>query len=190
MVLLGTTSRGKEVAMRPFLLGTALALALALAAATVRADEYRIAGPAGLSGYELGLVDGKTRLVPQNSQGSVDWVLEWVKGQGVLIRLGPESSGEKHSRWYLSYDVEGKNKEVFLREKPGPGSYWHVDPRGDHSTDAIAAIDSQGTEWFLDVGENAETVKVNEGYETSAYKAVLDRTSRSVPLFTFTRLSP
>jgi hypothetical protein len=176
--------------MNRSLLVIASALVGAFAAATVRADEYRIEGPAGLPGYQLGIVDGKVRLVKRHSPGSVDWVLETDKDKGVLIRLPRGGWREKYSRWYLSYDVEGKDKEVFLRKEAGPGSSWHVDPQGDKSTDAIAPHHGELKGWFLNAGDGAETLKDNDGKEFTAYKAVLDRTSRPIPLFTFTRLSP
>jgi hypothetical protein len=174
--------------MRRFLLPAALSLAVqALLVTGGRAfDRYSVEGPAGLPGYGLGVVDGKVCLV-EATAASHDWYLR-DKEKGTLIRLLTASKRDKYSGWYLSYDVKGKDKRVFLTKEPGPGSYWKVSVGGCSSRSAVSATAGKLKGWYLNLGE-AEALKDAEGKSFTAYRAVLERNPKPLPLFTFKRFS-
>src|SRR5437660_12536627 len=95
---------------------------LVLAVGTAGAVQlYGIEGPPSLgTDYYLGTVKGEVRLTKIGG-GREDWELTRTD-KGTLIRLS--EGAEKRRGWYLSYDPEGKSKEVILAPQPGPGSYW------------------------------------------------------------------
>src|SRR5205823_3157027 len=143
------------------------------------AQLYRVEGPAGLTGYGLGAIDGKVRLV--KAPANRDWVLVYYRDKGYQIRRRTGSQLDKHYGWYLSYDVEGKSKAVVLTKKPGPGSWWKVSPHSKRTS--ISAKSGKLEGWDLDVGEAAQTVKDGEGRTSTAYSAQLSHNARRPPLF-------
>jgi hypothetical protein len=69
--------------------------------------------------------------------------------------------------WYLSYDPEGKDRHVFLREKAGAGSLWAVG-LNTHLAKApfdrfILAREGKVRGMWLDVGGKAKELKDREG---------------------------
>jgi hypothetical protein len=156
--------------MRHILLGASLALITAVLSPAIgwAGDLYRIEELAGFPGYGLGAVDGKV-LVAKSNTAAMDWMLTKDKKKGVLIRFS--NPDLKHHNWYLSYDVTGKSKEVFLSKKPGPGSYWQVDPRGGSS--GIRANAGKLDGWNLTAGKAAGKLKDDKGKPFVAYRAVL-----------------
>jgi hypothetical protein len=167
-------------------------VALALAtltfgpAARLAADLYSIDGPAGLPGYTLHYnVKGQVRLI--KLEGGGNWRIKEEEGKGAVIQV---ASDDEWNHWYLSYDVTGKSKEVFLTKELGPGCYWNVDPRGDKSTDTIAALNGVLKSRLLNVGDGAEVGKGPDGKKYTAYTMVLEERPRSVPWFTFNRYAP
>src|SRR5262249_23949996 len=173
--------------MRHFLRVAGLALtATALCSPTGLADEvYRLEGPAGMSGYELTNYGTKVRLV--KIKGSGEWRVESVKRKGVLIRVSSDSFDE-YDGWYLSYDITGKRKEVFLTKKPGLGSYWKADPRGGDDSLTASAGSQKG--WHLPAGKAAGKLKDDKGKTFTAYRAVLAKDPKPLPVFSFVELSP
>jgi hypothetical protein len=160
---------------------------------TAFADEvYGIEGPKGLAeDYYLGVVKGEARLA-KNSVARRNWVFEetW---QGTLIRITPSKS-DKWGGWYLSYDVKGKKKEVFLRRKPGPGSYWsvvkNVTKENLPYTTNISAAAGKLKGWSLTAGAKAEKLKDYKGRKYTARKAVLAPDGKKPPRFYVFEMAP
>jgi hypothetical protein len=140
-------------------------------------------GPAGLPGYTLTAYGpNKVRLV--KILGSGAWMVGTQTKKGVLISL---AGGSKWKGWYLSYDITGKSKEVFLAKKPGPGSYWAVDTR--NSSDCITANAGKLEGWHLTAGKAAGKLKDDKGKPFVAYRVVLAKNPKPLPVFTFVELS-
>jgi hypothetical protein len=161
---------------RLFGVGIALAVVI-LVGSAVLADFYTFEGPAGVPGYGLSVVDGKVRLV-KTTRGLADWRVESAE-KGRTIRLG--AGYGKFTGQYLSYDVTGKDKKVFLSEKPGPGSYWELYPRQNRTTIQATAGKAKG--WFLNVGGAAEILKDSEQNEFTAKTVILTETAKPIPLY-------
>jgi hypothetical protein len=172
--------------MRHFFLWSILVLTTVACAqpAGWAGEEYRVEGPTGLPGYVLGAVDGKVRLAKINS-ATADWMLEEDKKKGMLIQFSSPDS--KYNNWYLSYDVTGKSREVFLTKKPGPGSYWQVDPRGGSS--GIRANAGKLDDWSLTAGKAAGKLKDDKGKSFVAYRAVLAKHPKPAAVYKFVELS-
>jgi hypothetical protein len=159
--------------------------------------EYTVDGPACLPGYMLGVVKGKVRLLAKGGRGGVDWVLKKGEEEGILIKVLSERSSDINGQWngwYLSYDPEGKDPEVIVTEKPGPGSYWKVyyNAHGSAVT-GITAKNGKFKGWKINMGAVAEPRAWRDRYGKPflVYSAVLDRHPRGgAPLFTFKHIAP
>jgi hypothetical protein len=158
----------------------------------VGADDHLlkgINGPNTLKGdYYLGIVKGKVRLV-QRSDDRVNW--KFVSTfSGTLIRMG--ESG-KYEGWYLSYNLTGKSKEVFLSKKPTKGSYWWVGQSGTEKnlpyTRTISAAAGKLKGWKLGAGAKAEKRKGRKRKKFWAYQAVL-LNSKKVPRYNIFSIAP
>jgi hypothetical protein len=90
---------------------------LALAPAVAAADNYAVSA-AGKDPRGLAVVGGEVRWT---ATGDSLWHIERA-GKGYTLRV---STGKWKGR-YLSYDPDGKDRELFLSEKPTAGSYWEV----------------------------------------------------------------
>ena len=128
----------------------------------------------------------------KESAGRVDWTFERT-AKGVLIRMDT-GEGTKQHGWYLSYDVTGKDKAVFVSPKRTAGSYWAVvknTAEGEqpyvHSFHPKAGPLSL---WTLSVGDKAERLKGRRGRVSTAYKVVLKRDPKPVPRFYLIEVAP
>jgi hypothetical protein len=164
----------------------ALAAAGRMPAAEFPDPMYGIRGPNGLD-RELGAVDGKVRLVHGDATGR-DWTLREDGDKGFLIQV-------KNGKWrgrYLSCDPTGKEAEVFLSDKPTPGSYWKVARNGGGESPGytIQATAGRCAGWYLDVGGEAEQQVDARGKPYVAYRVIVSEKPRRVPKFTLESIAP
>jgi hypothetical protein len=172
--------------MRSVTARVALALAVVAAAAGARADQLRgISGPSTLEGrFLLGVAGDKARIT-KDGGGRVDWVIKRTK-DGTLIR--EEDGG------YLSYDVTGKRKEVFLTKEAGQGSYWDVQlsrVKGVRPYDTvIRARNGKLRGAYLGAGDEAEAHRDRDGKRYRARQAVLVEKPKVVPRYYLFPIAP
>jgi hypothetical protein len=173
--------------------GSLVLAGISFAAGSANADQvYGIEGPKGLAeDYFLGAVKGEGRLV-KNGDKRNNWIFEETR-QGTLIRVQPDKD-DKWGGWYLSYDVKGTKKEVFLTRKPGPGSYWsvvkNVTKENLPYTTKISAAAGKLKGWSLTAGAKSEKLKDYKGRPFTARKAVLARDGKKPPRFYIFEMAP
>jgi hypothetical protein len=158
--------------MRCGLLRACLALAtLGAAAGGAEAAGWSIALKSDRK-RELGVVEGQVRLVQVGTPAVREWRIEDGGKKGRLIRV---MSSDKWNGWYLTYDHTGKGKEVFLSEKPTPGSYWHLRVGGDRGgrSGTIEATAGRVEGRHLSVGGPAEKLVDVDGKTHTASRLVL-----------------
>jgi hypothetical protein len=168
------------------------------------ADPYVIRLPKKGTLYAI---DGQVRLVPDGGKGrdkpgkgrdkpgkgkvyrfkhSSDlWEISRIHSGRALIQTrmrGP------HNGWYLTCDHRGKEKGLFLSEKPVPGSYWWVGG-GESEINSTISAKAVGPvyEWDLAVGGGPEHFAGKDGQAFPAYRVKL---SRRGPKFRLTLTAP
>ena len=132
----------------------------------------------------MGVVKGQVRLVPGGTRAVREWRFEGGGKKGRLIRV---MSSDKWNGWYLTYDHTGKSKQVFLSEKPTPGSYWDV-LRGGRDGESVGRIEARAgkfREWHLAVGKDAEKLMDVHGKTHTASRVVLSNSLLWVTQFVF-----
>jgi hypothetical protein len=171
-----------------FLMAPGLVLCLAGAAAAEDFPDpmYGIRGPNGLD-RELGVVEGKVRLVHGDATGR-DWTFQEDGDKGFQIQL----KNGKWRGWFLTCDHTGKAAEVFITEKPAPGSYWKLTrvKAGEPAAYTIQAAAGKFAGWYLDVAGEAEQQVDSRGKPYIAYRVTLTEKPRPIPKFTIETIAP
>jgi hypothetical protein len=111
---------------------------------------------------------------------SEEWEIDDIHSGRALISIrmhGP------YGGWYLSCDHRGKDKVLFLSEKPVPGSYWSLSEGRSHIWAKAAGPVYQ---WVVAVGSGPEKLAKGDA-EYTTYRVKLGRQG---PKFRISETSP
>jgi hypothetical protein len=172
---------------------------LAVAETSPAGDPYVIRLPKGGTLYAF---DNQVRLVgvPGGGKGrdrprkgkvfrfqrsSEEWGIVGLRSGYALISTrmrGP------YNGWYLTCDHRGKEKGLFLSQKPVPGSYWWVGGGGDVINSTISTKAAGPVyEWDIAVDDRPEQFAEKDGQAFTVYRLKL---ARRGPTFRLTLTSP
>ncbi len=129
----------------------------AICAEPPRSFEYLTIAVNSPAGGTLASMDRKPKLL-RGTEAMTEWNLRETD-KGWTIRS--EKSATNPESLYLGIDMAGKVKLV---AKPGEGTYWKINLRGEHGT--IQASGGKFDGWYLGFSDKGQQLKDSDYYKT------------------------